>query len=75
MTVQEHKELNKHFKDSVSEQEYVDLRHKRDAGLAAPKFMHPSLQVNIRAGRLPTPTDGGQRMLHLPLKLQEVAPW
>ncbi len=36
------------------EAEFVAFRRTRDAGLAAPKLLHPSLQVNIRGGRLPT---------------------
>ncbi|OQD63135.1 hypothetical protein PENPOL_c010G06116 [Penicillium polonicum] len=69
VSVQGHKELNKHLKDGISEEEFVTLRKERDAGLAAPKLLHQSLQVNIRAGHLPSPTKFGHRLLHLPLKL------
>lgn len=69
MSVQDHKKLNKHLKDGISEEEFVTLRNERDAGLAAPKLLHQSLQINIRAGRLPLPTNSGYRLLHLPLKL------
>lgn len=41
-----------------SEAEFVGFRQARDAGLAAPKLLHPSLQVNIRGGRLPTAAGG-----------------
>ncbi|KOS42980.1 hypothetical protein ACN38_g6142 [Penicillium nordicum] len=68
MSVQDHKELNKHLKDGISEEEFVTLRKERDAGLAAPKLLHQSLQVNIRAGHLPS-SKYGHRLLHLPLKL------
>lgn len=40
-----------------SEADFVAFRRSRDAGLAAPKLLHPSLQVNIRAGRLPAAND------------------
>ncbi len=43
---------------SRSEAEFVSFRRTRDAGLAAPKLLHPSLQVNIRGGRLPTAVSG-----------------
>ncbi|KAJ5951155.1 uncharacterized protein N7479_009568 [Penicillium vulpinum] len=69
VSVQDHKKLNKHLKDGISEEEFVSLRKERDAGLAAPKLLHQSLQVNIRAGRLPSPTKFGYRLLHVPLKL------
>jgi hypothetical protein len=69
VSVHDHKKLNKHLKDGISEEEFVTLRKERDAGLAAPKLLHQSLQVNIRAGHLPSPTKFGHRLLHLPLKL------
>lgn len=69
MTVQQHREQNKHLKDGVSEQDFVLLRQKRDTTLAEPKLLHQSLQMNIRAGRLPEPTASGDRMLCVPLKL------
>ncbi|WEW60414.1 hypothetical protein PRK78_005900 [Emydomyces testavorans] len=70
MTVQQHRERNKHLRDGISEQEFVALREERDMKLAAPKLLDQSLQMNIRAGRLPKPSDSGLRMLHLPLKLK-----
>jgi hypothetical protein len=68
MTVHDHRELNKHLKDGISEEQFVALRQERDAGLAAPKLLHQSLQINIRAGKLPGPTEAGLRLLHVPLK-------
>jgi hypothetical protein len=69
MSVRQHKELNKHIKDGVTKEEFVALREERDAKLGEPKLLHQSLQMNVRAGRLPKPTVFGQRLLHLPLKL------
>ena len=46
---------------------YVALRTARDATLPVPQLLLPSLQVNIRAGRLPEPEADGQRYLRLPL--------
>ncbi|CAJ0547001.1 Ff.00g016280.m01.CDS01 [Fusarium sp. VM40] len=66
-TVQEHRMNNKHLKDGTLEEEFVDMRHKRDETLAAPRLIHPSLQVNIRGGRQPAPLASGHRMVHLPL--------
>lgn len=72
MTVQDHRMLNKFLKDNISEEEFVALRKERDSQLGEPRLLHQSLQVNIRAGRLPKPTEGGFRFLHLPLKLKGV---
>jgi hypothetical protein len=43
------------------------MRETRDKGLAAPLLILPSLQVNVRAGALPPPTDAGHVFLKLPL--------
>lgn len=68
MSVKEHRAENKHVRDSITEGKFVALRKERDGQLGAPRLLHPSLQMNIRAGRLPRPTKAGQRLLHLPLK-------
>ncbi|KAH0153320.1 putative metallo-beta-lactamase domain protein, partial [Aureobasidium melanogenum] len=69
MSVRDHREGNKHLRDGLTEDEFVTMRAERDATLAAPKLLHPALQMNIRAGRLPRPTALGESFLHLPLKL------
>lgn len=69
LTVSEHRERNKHLSDGITEDEYVALRKARDEQMAEPRLLHQSLQVNIRGGRLPEPTEAGLRLLHLPLKL------
>lgn len=72
MTVKDHKAQNMHLKDGVTEEVFVALRNARDTKLTEPKLLQQSLQVNIRAGRLPKPMELGHRMLHLPLKLEGV---
>ncbi|KAG9251620.1 beta-lactamase-like protein [Emericellopsis atlantica] len=74
VTVKQHREENKHLKDGTHEAEFVETRRKRDATLAAPRLIHPSLQMNIRGGRLPAPTASGLRMVHLPLQVPD-SPW
>lgn len=69
MTVRNHKEQNKHVASDMKESAFLSLRQERDANLPAPKLLDPSLQINIRAGRLPRPTTSGQRLMHLPLKM------
>ncbi|KAM0212066.1 hypothetical protein ACHAPA_011052 [Fusarium lateritium] len=66
-TVQEHRMKNKHLKDGTLEEEFVEMRRKRDETLAAPRLIHPSLQLNIRGGQQPAPLASGYRMVHLPL--------
>ena len=52
-TVKEQREKNVHVKEGVTEEEFVAMRSKRDATLAAPRLLLPSIQVNIRAGKFP----------------------
>lgn len=60
-TVREQRRANVHVRDGISEDEFVAMREMRDAGLAAPKLLLPSIQVNIRAGRkLPLRVDVSQ---------------
>lgn len=58
---------NVHVRDGVDEDAFVAMRTARDATLAVPKLMLPSVQVNLRAGRLPEPAANGVRYLQLPL--------
>ena len=67
-TVGEEKTHNIHVGGGVDEASFVAMREARDATLAAPVLLLPSLQVNIRAGRLPDPDRDGRRFLRIPLK-------
>ncbi len=58
---------NVHMHEGVTEDEFVEMRTKRDATLAMPKLILPSLQVNIRAGHLPPAEENGSRYLKLPV--------
>ncbi|HEU0226016.1 MAG TPA: MBL fold metallo-hydrolase [Steroidobacteraceae bacterium] len=58
---------NIHLRDGTSEAEFVALRTTRDAGLEVPSLLYPSVQVNIRGGRLPDAESDGRRYLKLPL--------
>ena len=69
MTVEEHRLRNKHLKEGTTQEEFVTMRDERDNHLGAPRLLHQSLQMNIRAGRLPGLNGAGQAMLHLPLQL------
>ena len=67
-TVGEEKTRNIHVGGGVDETSFVAMREARDATLAAPVLLLPSLQANIRAGRLPDPDRDGRRFLRIPLK-------
>lgn len=67
-TIAAEKAGNIHVRDGVSEQEFVALRTKRDATLAVPELLYPSVQVNVRAGQLPPPESNGRRYLKLPVR-------
>ena len=58
---------NVHAHDGVTEDAFVEMRTKRDATLALPRLILPSIQVNMRGGRLPEPEDNGVSYLKLPL--------
>ena len=52
-----------------SEDEFVAMREARDAKLAAPLLLLPSIQTNIRAGKLPPAEDNGVHYIKIPVKL------
>lgn len=67
VTVAEQRARNVHIHDGTSEEEFVELRLRRDATLNMPALILPSIQVNIRAGRLPDPEDNGAVYLKIPV--------
>lgn len=68
-TVAEERTNNVHVKDGVGEEEFVAMRQARDATLAAPELLMPSIQVNMRAGKLPPADENGVRYLKIPVRL------
>lgn len=67
VTVAEQKADNVHVGGQVSREAFIRIRTERDATLAKPKLILPSLQVNIRAGALPKAEANGVSYLKLPL--------
>lgn len=59
MTVRDQREKNEHLKTGVEVDEFVTMRQQRDASLAEPKLLDQALQINIQAGRLPSPSVAG----------------
>jgi Zn-dependent hydrolases, including glyoxylases len=74
-TVAEQRARNTHLVKARTADEFVALREARDQKLPMPKLILPSLQVNIRGGRLPEPESNGKRYLRIPLDALDGAPW
>jgi glyoxylase-like metal-dependent hydrolase (beta-lactamase superfamily II) len=68
-TIREQRDANIHVHDGASEQEYVEMRSKRDATLDVPNLLVPSVQLNIRAGELPPAEADGVSYLRVPLNV------
>jgi glyoxylase-like metal-dependent hydrolase (beta-lactamase superfamily II) len=66
-TVGDEREKNVHVRNGISEEEFVAMRHARDATLGMPTLILPSVQVNMRAGQLPEPESNGTRYIKIPL--------
>ncbi|WP_413580916.1 MBL fold metallo-hydrolase [Bdellovibrio sp. HCB288] len=66
-SVGDEKKSNIQLNDKTTEEQYIEFRTKRDATLATPKLLLPSLQINIRAGRLPEADSQGKRFLKIPV--------
>ncbi|MEL7138082.1 MAG: MBL fold metallo-hydrolase [Pseudomonadota bacterium] len=65
-TVGAQKAANIHVGGGKTRDEFIAFRTKRDAELAMPKLILPSLQVNMRAGEVPK-DEAGDMMLKTPV--------
>jgi glyoxylase-like metal-dependent hydrolase (beta-lactamase superfamily II) len=68
-TIGESKERNIQLRANTAKSDFVQFRTSRDKTLQPPRFILPSLQVNMRAGVLPEPEANGRRFLKMPLDL------
>lgn len=68
-TVGSQKQHNIHLNTAIDKQTFVAKREARDAQLAMPKLIVPSVQVNMAAGNLPVPEDNGVSYLKVPINL------
>lgn len=66
-TVADEKAHNVHVGGGTSREDFVAMREARDATLAMPKLIIPSLQVNMRAGQLPPADEDGKTFLKVPV--------
>ena len=59
---------NIHVGNNASEDGFVKMREKRDASLAMPRLIMPSIQVNMRAGHMPDAEENGATYLKVPIQ-------
>ena len=65
-TVLEQKNNNIHVGKDKTRDDFIKFRTERDAQLAMPKLIIPALQVNMRAGEVPT-DNYGNKVLKVPV--------
>jgi glyoxylase-like metal-dependent hydrolase (beta-lactamase superfamily II) len=66
-TVADQRANNIHVHDGISQEQFVEMRTKRDATLAMPVLILPAVQVNIRAGDMPPKEDNGVSYMKIPI--------
>ena len=66
-TVGEEKKENIHIREGISREDFIALRQRLEEGKPLPRLLFPSVQVNIRGGRLPDPEANGVAYLKIPL--------
>ncbi len=66
-SIAEERAKNIHMAGGATEADYVKARDARDATLAMPRLILPSVQVNMRGGHFPPADDNGVSYLKLPL--------
>jgi len=66
-TVGAQKQGNIHVGAGKNREDFVKMRDARDAQLAMPKLIIPSLQINMRAGQMPPADEKGDVFLKVPI--------
>ena len=66
-TVAEQKKNNSMINNSVTEKEFIAARNKKDFNKPVPKLLLPSIQVNLRAGKLGTFDTNQTRYIKIPI--------
>jgi glyoxylase-like metal-dependent hydrolase (beta-lactamase superfamily II) len=68
-TVGEERSQNIHIHDGVTQEQFVEMRNKRDVSLEMPVLILPAIQINIRAGEMPPKEGNGVSYAKIPLNL------
>lgn|GEM_PF-105895 len=66
-TIGQSKQANAQLRAETTRSDFVAMRTARDKTLRPPRLLYPSVQVNIDAGRLPTPHANGRSYLAIPI--------
>ena len=66
-TVAEQSAKNIHVHDGITENQFIEMRTKRDVTLEMPVLILPAVQINIRAGELPPKEANGVSYVKIPL--------
>lgn len=66
-TVGEQRQSNIHLRQGISQEEFVTMRQKRDATLAMPQLIIPSVQINMSAGEMPKAESNQVSYLKIPI--------
>jgi glyoxylase-like metal-dependent hydrolase (beta-lactamase superfamily II) len=68
-TVGEELANNIHVNKTISEDQFVKMREARDRTLSAPALLLPSIQINMRAGKMPPADKNGIHYIRVPITL------
>jgi len=68
-TVEDQRRDNIHVHDGISENQFVEMRNRRDENLSLPELFIPSVQVNMNGGDFPAPEENGIHYLKIPLNV------
>ena len=71
-SVGEIKEKNIHLNKNISKEKFIRLRTERDKVLDNPALLFQSIQVNVKAGKLPEKEQNGIVYLKFPLKIWKI---
>lgn len=66
-TIGEHKKSNAILNANTSEEQFIEARNSRDAKLGTPRLLIPSIQINLRAGKLGKEESNGISYVKVPL--------
>ena len=61
------KRENIHVGGGVARDDFIKMRTARDATLSMPQLILPAVQINMRAGEMPPPEEGGKRFIKIPI--------
>ncbi len=68
-TVAQQRSDNIHVREGISEDQFIEMRTRRDATLEMPVLILPSVQINIRAGQMPPAESNGTAYIKIPINV------